>query len=55
LVFQQYRPSFSPSILKPQIRNLDVGIKEKFHGVMNGGLIKGVRLKISWSNNCPEK
>jgi hypothetical protein len=36
LVFRQYRPSFSPSNLRPQIRDLEFGIKEKCCGVMNG-------------------
>jgi hypothetical protein len=35
LVFLRYRPSFYATDLKPQIRNLEVGIKKKSSGVMN--------------------
>jgi hypothetical protein len=34
LVFRQYRPSFSLTDLKAQIRNLEFGIKEKFYGML---------------------
>jgi hypothetical protein len=36
LVFRQYRPSFSLTDLRAQIRNLEIGIKKKSTGVMNG-------------------
>jgi hypothetical protein len=36
LVFRQYRPSFSPTDLRAQIKDFEVGIKEKLDGVMNG-------------------
>ncbi len=35
LVSRQYRPSFSLSDLRAQIRNLEIGIKKKSVGVMN--------------------
>jgi len=35
LVFRQYRPSFSLTDLKAQIRDLEIGIEMKFDGVMN--------------------
>jgi hypothetical protein len=36
LGFRQYRPSFFPVDLRPQIRNLEIGMEMKSSGVING-------------------